>query len=653
MSARGIVNQLLRRGPQDGDISVRQPREVALSPAAPHLLLLAPPARHRDLEQRLHDAGTALAITTATPATAQDALADGPPDLVVFAPARPPTSESTQDLVHACAPAPVVVVWPEDAARPPAEIAGVAACLAGAARLAETVSALLTRHTGGGGSALKDILGRVTEPLLLVGADGLVIAANAPFAALTGWSDAALVGHPFAALVPQRVADRVTTSDHQDWSVDAVPLQVRPGDEPVAADLRASIVRLAGGRATWLLRCRHVPAPRLPASPEAAAGAIDALGHRARAAGARLGGANVRLIGLGRARHSLGERWPRFQRHIALVCESTIDHELGPGDVAMATKTGDYLVCFACDDEAEADRRADRLQARIDRRLFGEEGGRLRATRGADAALDAMSVEVEAAVLPPDAADDPVRIADRFARECAGRRRNRLAEFNRRLEDLKTSGDLDLLAMASPRGVLPSLVRAQWLPADHARLQRLAERANQLDELKLALDLRRVALVDSAANDGVFDDASVIVDLHITTIERRKSWDALLPIVQDLAGSTRRWLVPNLVGIPAEAHPGRLRDAVVTLKPFSRTQTMTLSARQLASLDLAVLPCRLFLITAAEAASALETDLPQRIRNRLDLAHAKLAVDGGSAQLAAAFGATLRTLRDGAPASAA
>ena len=78
-----------------------------------------------------------------------------------------------------------------------------------------------------------------------------------------------------------------------------------------------------------------------------------------------------------------------------------------------------------------------------------------------------------------------------------------------------------------------------------------------------------------------------------------------------------------------------------------------LSARQLASLDLTVLPCRLFLITAAEAASALETDLPQRIRDRLDLAHAKLAVDGGSAQLAAAFGATLRTLRDGAPASAA
>ncbi len=624
-----------------------------MSPHSPRLLLLAPPARRRDLEQRLHAADTPVAVTTATPETADRALADGPLDLVVLAPARRPASAWTQDLAHACAPAPVVVVWPEGAGRAPEEIAGVAACLPGAARLAETVSALLTRQAGAGGSALKDILGRVTEPLLLVGADGLVIAANEPFAKLTGWSDAALVGHPFDAIVPAEVAERVATSGRHEWSADAVPLEVRPGERPVAADLRASIVRLAGGRATWLLRFRRSHAPRVPTSPEAAAGAIDTLGRRARAAGNRVGGANVRLIGLGRARQSLGEQWHRFHQHIALVCESTIDHELGPHDVAMATKTGDYLVCFACDDDEEADRRADRLQATIDRRLFGEEGGSLRATKGGREALDAMSVEVEAAVLSPDAADAPEHIADRFARECASRRRNRLAEFNRRLDDLKTSGNLELLAMATPRGVLPSLVRAQWFPADHARLQRLAERANQLDELKLALDLRRLALVDTAENDGVFDDASAIVDLHVTTIERRKSWDALLPVIQDLAGSTRRWLVPNLVGIPADVYPGRLRDAVVTLKPFSRTQTMTLTARQLASVDLTVLPCRLFLITAAEAASALETDLPQRIHERLELAQAKLAVDGGSPQLAAAFGATLRTLRDGAPASAA
>ncbi|MFP4269874.1 MAG: PAS domain-containing protein [Alphaproteobacteria bacterium] len=624
-----------------------------MSPLPPRLLLLAPPARRRELERRLHAAATPVAIATATPATAREALADGPPDLVVFAPAHPPTSASTQELVQACAPAPVVVVWPDDAGPTPGELAEVAACLPGATDLAETVSTLLARRAGAGGSALKDILGQVNEPLLLIGADGLVIAANAPFAELSGWSDARLVGRPFATIVPQWVAERVTTSDRHDWSADAVPMRAPPGTPPVAADLRASIVHLAGGRAPWLLRFRRAHAPRLPASPEAAARAIDALGRRARAAGNRVAGANVRLIGLGRARESLGERWPRFQRHIALVCESTIAHELGAHDVAIATKTGDYLVCFACDDEEAADRRADRLQATIDRRLFGEEGSGLQATTGGREALDAMSVEVEAAVLPADAAEAPAHIADRFARACANRRRNRLAEFNRRLDDLDSSGDLELLAMATPRGVLPSLVRAHWFPAEHARLHRLAERANQLDELKLALDLRRLALVDTAESDGVLDDALAIVDLHITTIERRKSWDALLPMIQDLAGSTRRWLVPNLVGIPPDVYPGRLRDAVVTLKPFSRIQTMTLSAHQLASLDLNDLRCRLFVITAAEAASALDSDLPRRVRERLDLARAKLAVDGGSPRLAAAFGATLRTLRDGAPAPAA
>jgi hypothetical protein len=85
--------------------------------------------------------------------------------------------------------------------------------------------------------------------------------------------------------------------------------------------------------------------------------------------------------------------------------------------------------------------------------------------------------------------------------------------------------------MATPGGTLPSLLRAHWFPPDHARLHRLATRANQLDELRLALDLRRLALIDTAENAGVLEDASAIVDLHVTTIERRKSWDALLPVI--------------------------------------------------------------------------------------------------------------------------
>jgi PAS domain-containing protein len=624
-----------------------------LSPRSPCLLLLAPPAHRRDLERRLRGGDTPVTIRAAEPETAQRALADGPLDLIVLAPARPTDRAWTQQLAAACAPTPVVLVWPDGGGPAPAEIGGLAACLPDTERLADAVTAILRRRAGAGASALKDILGRVTEPLLLVGADGLVLAANAPFGELTGWSDAALVGYPVDTVVPAAVAARVGTSGRREWTASAVPVRVRAGEAPLTADVRASIVRLTGSRATWLLRFQRAAPPRVPASPEAAAGAIDALGRRAKAAGNRVGGAHVRLIGLARARQILGAQWPRFQQHIALVCESTINHELGPQDVAMATSTGDYLVCFACDADDEADRRADRLQATIDRRLFGEEGAELEDTKAGREALDALSVEVEAAVLPAEAAVSAGHIAERFARECVARRRERLAEFNRRLDDLRTSGELELLAMATSQGPLPALLRAHWFPPDHARLQRLAERANRLDELRLALDLRRLALVDTAEHEGVLDDASVIVDLHLTTIERRKSWDALLPVIQDLASSTRRWLVPNLVGIPADIYPARLRDAVVTLKPFSRTQTITLAARQLVTVDVTILPCRLFLITAAEAASVLDTELPERIGERLTLARAKLAVDGGSSELATAFGASLRTVRDPSAASAA
>lgn len=627
-----------------------------MSPHHPRLLLLAPPARHRALAQRLEAEAGALhpQVTCATPDTALCALERAAVDLVVLAPDRTPDPGRASELARSCAPAPLVLVWPEAGAPPPAEIADVAACVHGAERLAETVAAIAARTPGSpGGNALRDILAKVTEPLLLVASDGNVVAANPRFAEFSGWSDAALVGHPLAALLPDEVAANVTVAHGHEWAVKDVRLRARDDDDGVTVDVRASVVRLTAGRATWLLRFKRAEGARLPASPAAAATALDALGRRAQHAGSRVGGAQVRLIGLGRARQILGDRWPRFQQHVQLVCESTIDHELGPNDVAMATRTGDYLVCFACDDDAEADRRADRLQATIDRRLFGQDGAPVSAGKRGRAALDAMSVEVEAAVLPAELDTAPEHIAERFARECATRRRERLAEFNGRLDGMHTSGDLELLAMASHHGTLPSLVRAHWFPADHARLQRLAERASKLDELRLALDLRRLALVDNAESDGVLQEASAIVDLHITTIERRKSWEAVLPIVQELAGSTRRWLVPNLVGVPSDVYAGRLRDAVLTLKPFSRTQTITLGARQLAGLDLTALPCRLFLMTAAEAASALDTEWPQRVRERLEVAHARLAIDGGSASLATAFGASLRTPRDPGARSAA
>ncbi len=620
------------------------------------LLLLAPPPRRQDLEARLSAAATAVTVIAATPETAVQALADGPLDLVVLAPKRPPAPTWARDLARACAPAPVVLLWPEEAEEAgdaPAELAGVAACLPGPARLAQTVTALLTRHAAGVAGALNDILARVTEPLLLVDGDGHILAANAPFGALTGWSEAALVGHALDTVVPDAVAARVAAPAGGEWSASAVPLAVRAGEPAVTAEVRASIVRLAGGRATWLLRFERSATAQAPLDPAAATEAIDTLSRRTRAAGDQLGGAQVRVIGLGRARHILGAQWTRFHQHIALVCESTIQRELGPQDVVVKTTTGDYLVCFGCDDDDEADRRADRLQATIDRRLFGEEADALTRTEGGREALDALSVEVEAAVLPPDAAAKPQDVPERFAHACVERRRARLADFNRRLEDLRTSGTLQLLGMATTRGLLPKLVRAQWFPPDYARLQRLAERAHRLDDLRLTLDLRRLALVDSAETNGVFEDAAAIVDLHLTTVERRKTWDALLPVIQDLAGSTRRWLVPNLVGVPDDAHAGRLRDAVVTLKPFARTPTLTLTARQLATLDLAVLPTRLFVVTAAEAAVALESDLVHRVRERLEHAQAKLAVDGGGCELAAALGASLRTVREAAAAPAA
>jgi len=613
----------------------------------PHVILVAAPERRRSVEQRLVAGAPTFRVTLADGDHLASEVHAGQPDAILLAPASPPASEWARGIAATCTPVPVFVVAARERARPAPVVPGVAAYLADDQRLAALLADRLAQAPAavGHGYALRAVLGRAPDALLLVEASGRIVAANAAFSALTGWSEAALWGRALDSLVAADITARLRGDDGAAWT--ACPVELRCGGEaePIVTELRASVVHIAAAGATWLLHFKAAPPPRLSESPVAAAEAMDALTTGAREAGRKVGGANVRLIGLSRARQLLGDRWPQFQRRIALVCETTIERELATDDVAMTTETGDYLICFACEDHDEADRRADRLQATIDRRLFGRGLGEFDTLRGGREALEALSVEVEGAVLEPELELAPHLIADRFAQECANRRRDRLAEFNRQLEDLRTSGELELLPVATARGPLPALVRASWFPADHGRLQRLAERANRLDELRLALDLRRLALIDTAEADGVFDDVSAIVDLHITTIERRKSWELVLPLIQGLASSPRFWLVPNVVGVPRDVYPGRLRDAVVTLKPFSRTQTVTLNAKQLAELDLKQLSCRLFMITATEAANVLGTDLPARIAERLELARAKLAIDGGSATLAADFGASLRTVR--------
>jgi hypothetical protein len=170
----------------------------------------------------------------------------------------------------------------------------------------------------------------------------------------------------------------------------------------------------------------------------------------------------------------------------------------------------------------------------------------------------------------------------------------------------------------------------------------LARVGQREDEPVLLLDGHRLDLLVAAYERGVLDRRAVILDLQFQSVDRQRTRTRLLPLLRPIGGVAQRWLVANLVGVPARIHPSRLHDVLVALKPFSRSQALSLGPRDLAALAPDAVPCRLFVLDADQALSIAGTALVARLAARLQKARARLLLDGSDdAALAEAVGADL------------
>lgn len=491
-----------------------------------------------------------------------------------------------------------------------------------------------------------------SDGLLIADATLAVIVANPALAQLTGWPEPSLEGARLDRLLGPRTAKALAAATDVRWSDMAVsPLD--PGGKPgPLCSLTASNVHLAGGEPCWLVRLTPIPPAAAPKPPAVAAEplplraaetALSRLAVLAQRRGVRVGGAQVRLIGLHRARQLIGADWSRFRHRIALVAEGIIGHDLGPDDVFTTTGDGDYLVCFACADQDEADRRARRLQTRLEQRLIGNEANAGWAVAGERAALQALSVEVDATTLDLGADVEAWPSIDAITRHVRRHAEVRAAELERLIRRLDTDRGMTFAQVRTRDGTETTLLRARWpTVVDQRRLLDLARAAGREDEALLLLDGHRLDLLAAAFDRGVLDRRSVILDLQFANLDRRRNRNRLLPLLRPLVDVATTSLVANLVGVPPQAHVGRLHDALMALKPFARTLALTLPIRDLAGLAADAVPCRLFVIDAATAKTIAGTRLADRLDVRLQRAQARLLLDGSTdVALADAVGAHL------------
>ncbi len=485
---------------------------------------------------------------------------------------------------------------------------------------------------------LQRVLMHVPTALLVVDFDLEVITANPAFSTLTGWAGDEATGLMFAELFGRAMHGRLANAADDGWSAPRAFVRHPSGGlgKPVA--LGASLIRTPSGHGVWLVRvaprslsARSDPdAPRAPASPAQGETALQRLAETVRQGGTKLGACHVRVVGLQRAREIAGPRWPRIQRRIAILCETTIARELGPDDVFTMTETGDYLIAFNCGEADEADRRAARLNGEIERRLLGEGSmlhGRSDGAQVADQrALAGIGVDVRSGAVGADQLANGGNLLDQMANRVALNHGGRSSLLDLHLDWLAGYRGIAFHPLETPEGAGSTLLRLRLDDPRIAEMATLAARDDRVAEVAATLDCRRLELLRDALDRGAVDRRSVIVDVHLASLESRRHRRHVFEQLRLLGEYARSWLVPNVVGIAPATYRGRVQDAVFMLKPWSRAQTLSLSPQDLATMELAQLPCRLFLLDARNA--TFGDGLAARIADRLAKVRARLILEG-------------------------
>ncbi len=485
---------------------------------------------------------------------------------------------------------------------------------------------------------LERTLAPVATPLVVVDLDLEVMTANPAFTALTGWPLAEMLGASFAELFGKAMHRRLAAVDDDAWSAPRAFVRHPAGGlgKPVA--LGASLIRAPSGHGCWLvhvtprsLLARSDPeAPPTATAPELGETALQRLAESVRRSGAQLGACHLRVVGLQRAREIAGHRWPRLQRRVAILCETTIVRELHPDDVFTMTETGDYLVCFRCDDGADADRRAAKLNGEIERRLMGE--GEILRGRGVgeeeiDArALGSIGLDVRSgAVAAADIATGS-GLLDRVVSDVAVRHCTQSSVLDLYLDWLSSYRGMAFLPLRSRDGADSTLLRARLNDRRIHEMTALAAIDGRVAEVSAALDRRRLELLRTALERGIVDRRSVILNVNLASLENRRARGLVFEHLRLLGDFPRRWLIANIVGVPPATYRGRVQDAIFMLKPWSRTQALTLPPSDLATTDLGPLPCRLFVLDARTYDCSQE--LAGRVAGRIERARARLILEG-------------------------
>ena len=409
---------------------------------------------------------------------------------------------------------------------------------------------------------LASLFGVVDDPLLITGAQGQIVMANAAFGRRLGWGILDTIG--------MNLSELVQTGEQGDWrpllfetdnqlrEIEAV-LKHRDG-KAFSGRLITKIVREPNGGAYHIFKLKI--GEEYTASPEAIAAKPESGAIRIDPSNRTVVAGKLQLIGLELIKQRLGDRWPAMAERTFALAERVIQKYMRQGDVLRRSSEDGFLVLFGNLTEAEAQFKAEAIGNEIREQLIGE------VPEAAEARVASFAAAVR---IDEDEAENEESIVEALGRRLEAER-NRVEERSRsRAKNALKEGAAHFRRLANERRQ-PTPILLARAPGD------LIEPIKTLESLgQTPFTLEMEVFLLTGACERILSDISqrtadlIMIPVRVETLSQPRDLEKWLAVARTLGDAGRQKAVAEVIGISADIAHIRMRDITMRLSTLFRS----------------------------------------------------------------------------------
>ncbi|MGF1630824.1 MAG: response regulator [Kiloniellaceae bacterium] len=353
----------------------------------------------------------------------------------------------------------------------------------------------------------------------------------------------------------------------------------------------------------------------------------------------------IQLVGLSEIKAVLGERWVHRSEVIYALIEKILENRLARADVYQRDGVGNFTICFATLNEAEAAFKARAIAEEIRTRILGRDFGpesaplstedhafldALDGGRGSGHALavKAEAHEIELHADEVEGSQDLIGLlTSRLEAAAAQAKKSEHAA----LIELVEFARLELHRFETQQGQLTPFQFATFDTDTKGRVEALRSIRPGAQDLLRDIDVLLLTKVaEEILRRPPGKNVVLIVNIHFSTIDSKQRLEHFKRLCDTLSDAARAALIFNVMEIPHGLLPAKVAEYFHAVRHYCRAMTAECALPNLGNLDPQMLRTPILSYNAVDFAKALQRDPGQvsGFLKRLRLNKTRLLVYG-------------------------